>query len=176
MDYNWRVNIQKGVTHNFSKIVFLAKQILEVNANTIAQTIFFFNRKYFYFRFGNQKSVSRGVEIGTFLCRRVKFQKCGLRPFECPLFNFRILKDKSVELIKSSIIWEYWYYYILIKGLITLRIHKLLIKYNNLNYPHRNFTEELRNLWKQSCVYYSQIHIKNTTTRCLWISSLEKLC
>ena len=22
----------------------------------------------------------------TFLCRRVKFQKCGLRRFECPLF------------------------------------------------------------------------------------------
>ena len=51
------------------------------------QTIFFSNRKYFYFRLGNQKSVSRGVEMGTFLCRRVKFQKCGLRPFECPLFN-----------------------------------------------------------------------------------------
>ena len=29
------------------------------------------------------------VEMGTFLCRRVKFQKCGLRPFECPLFNYK---------------------------------------------------------------------------------------
>ena len=38
----WRVDIQKGVTHDFSKIVFLATKILEVNANTIAQTIFFF--------------------------------------------------------------------------------------------------------------------------------------
>ena len=36
------MDIQKGVTHNFSKIVFLATKILEVNANTIAQTIFFF--------------------------------------------------------------------------------------------------------------------------------------
>ena len=26
------------------------------------------------------------VKMGTFLCRRVKFQKCGLRSFECPLF------------------------------------------------------------------------------------------
>ena len=85
------MDIQKGVPHNFSKIVFLAKQILEVNANTIAQTIFFSNQKYFYFRFGNQKSVSRGVEMGTFLCRRVKFQKCGLRPFECPLFIYLCL-------------------------------------------------------------------------------------
>ena len=38
---NWRVDIQKGVTYNFSKIVFLATKILEINANTIAQTIFF---------------------------------------------------------------------------------------------------------------------------------------
>ena len=32
---------------------FLAKQILEVNANTIAQTIFFFQSELVYFRFGN---------------------------------------------------------------------------------------------------------------------------
>ena len=92
------MDIQKGVTHNFSKIVFLAKQILEVNANTIAQTISFSNRKYFHFRFGNQKSVSRGVGMGTFLCRRVKFQKCGLRPFECPLFTYTIsLQNQNIS-------------------------------------------------------------------------------
>ena len=91
------MDIQKGVNHNFSKIVFLVKQIIEVNANTIAQTIFFSNRKYFYFRFRNQKSVSRGVEMGTFLCHRVKFQKCGLRPFECPLFIYSINSNENIN-------------------------------------------------------------------------------
>ena len=51
----------KGRNPQFFKNRFFGEKILEVNANTIAQTIFFFNRKYFYFRLGNQKSVSRGV-------------------------------------------------------------------------------------------------------------------
>ena len=66
----WRVDIQKGVTHNFSKIVFLAKKVLEVNANTIPQTIFFFHSEIFLFSTwkskicisrctGDQKGVSR---------------------------------------------------------------------------------------------------------------------
>ena len=54
--------------------------------------------------------------MGTFLCRRVKFQKCGLRPFECPLFNFyysifqfgekritlRIFASKNTKLYKND--------------------------------------------------------------------------
>ena len=67
----------KGRNPQFFKIVFLAKK-----------RFFFSNRRYFYVRLGNQQSVSRGVEMGTFLCRRVKFQKCGLRLFECPLFTY----------------------------------------------------------------------------------------
>ena len=51
----WRVDIQKGVSHNFSKIIFLAKQILEVNANTIAQTIFFFQSEIFLFSIWKSK-------------------------------------------------------------------------------------------------------------------------
>ena len=31
------------------------------------------------------------VKMGTFLCRRLKFQKCGLRPFQCPLFKYSVV-------------------------------------------------------------------------------------
>ena len=86
--YSWRVVIQKGVTHNFSKIVFSAKKIPEVNANTIAQTIFFPIGDIFIFDLEINNLYLEVSKWERFCCRRVKFQKYGLRPFECSLFSY----------------------------------------------------------------------------------------
>ena len=79
--FNWRVDIQKGVTHNFSKIVFLKKQILEVNANTIAQTIFFFQSEIFLFSIWKSKICISRCRNGNVSAPPCKISEMWVTPF-----------------------------------------------------------------------------------------------
>ena len=96
-DCNWRVDIQKGVTHNFSKIVFLAKQILEVNANTIAQTIFCFQSEIFLFSIWKSKICISRCLNGKVSVPPCKISEMWVTPFWMSTLQLYSCKDSQTS-------------------------------------------------------------------------------
>ena len=78
IDYKWRVDIQKGVTHNFSKIVFLATKILEVNANA---NDFFFQSEIFLFSTWKSKICISRCRNGNVFVPPCKISEMWVTPF-----------------------------------------------------------------------------------------------
>ena len=94
---SWRVDIQKGVTHNFSKIVFLAKQILEVNADTIAQTIFFFQSEIFLFSIWKSKICISRCRNGNVFVPPCKISEMWVTPFWMSSLQLSLMSSTNFD-------------------------------------------------------------------------------